>query len=221
MSKPYNDIRGVHSASSDVTLPENSFKSDKQLQEVQTIMGIDVNNIENERNIAIQPFQIWKHFKGSLAVIVNVTKHSETGEELVNYKCTGGGNHKEGFYSRPKSMFLEKVDKEKYPNATQEYRFELYEGKDNLNSDLGKLLKRLYATDFTFTYDNNHRRIDVRTSNDVIIRISCVDESINKNPYQVVELERIKGTENKFKKRNTEYWTFKEVMRYLCSECDG
>ena len=28
-------------------------------------------------------------------------------------------------YLRPYNMFLEKVDKEKYPNVKQEYRFEL------------------------------------------------------------------------------------------------
>lgn len=32
MSKSYSDIRGVRLASSNATLPENSFKSDKQLQ---------------------------------------------------------------------------------------------------------------------------------------------------------------------------------------------
>ena len=52
---------------------------------------------------------------------------SETGEKLVVYRCmdnNGKTNHKDGIYARPLDMFLSKVDHEKYPDATQKYRFE-------------------------------------------------------------------------------------------------
>jgi hypothetical protein len=51
--------------------------------------------------------------------VICVCKHTETEEELVVYEHNGK------IWARPKDMFLSKVDKEKYPNITQEYRFEL------------------------------------------------------------------------------------------------
>ena len=75
----------------------------------------------------IKPYTLWNHFKGTRALVLAVAKHSETGEELVVYRCmdnNGKTNHKDGIYARPIDMFLSEVDHEKYPDVTQKYRFE-------------------------------------------------------------------------------------------------
>lgn len=63
----------------------------------------------------------YRHFKGGLYKVICIALHTETNETLVVYK-----NIKSGVvFTRNMQMFLSKVDKEKYPDCTQEYRFEL------------------------------------------------------------------------------------------------
>ena len=79
--------------------------------------------VEPERSL--EPYSKWRHFKGTIAEVITVCKHSETGEELVVYRCTGNHgqtNHSDGVYARPKEMFLSEVDHEKYPDVKQKYR---------------------------------------------------------------------------------------------------
>ena len=65
---------------------------------------------------------IVRHFKGKFYTIKGVAWHSETGEKYMVYRA----NYDDcKLYVRPYDMFMEKVDKEKYPDVQQEYRFEL------------------------------------------------------------------------------------------------
>ena len=74
--------------------------------------------------------RVYRHFKGDHYLVEDVACHSETGEEYVIYrKLYGDGS----LWIRPKAMFLEKVDRTKYPDCPQEYRFQLLE-IDSVNS---------------------------------------------------------------------------------------
>lgn len=65
---------------------------------------------------------IYRHFKGHRVKVLHVAKDTETAGALhVIYQHIGTGE----IWTRPYSMFVSPVDREKYPDAAQEYRFEL------------------------------------------------------------------------------------------------
>ena len=72
----------------------------------------------------LQIWRVYRHFKGDYYLVEGVANDSETGAPFVIYRKLYGDG---GLWLRPLEMFLSKVEKEKYPDCPQEYRFELQE----------------------------------------------------------------------------------------------
>lgn len=72
-----------------------------------------------ERTVTIG--KTYKHFKGQEYKVLMIARDSETMADIVIYEALYG-NHI--IWARPYDMFNSKVDKEKYPEIEQEYRFE-------------------------------------------------------------------------------------------------
>ena len=80
----------------------------------------------------IEKGDVVKHFKREISdtknnpdiylyQVIDFAMHTETEESLVIYKALYDDKK---CYARPETDFYSKVDREKYPQITQKYRFE-------------------------------------------------------------------------------------------------
>ena len=63
----------------------------------------------------------YRHFKGNLYKVIDIVKDSESDGEIVIYEAQYGDHTR---WARPYDMFISKVDKDKYPEVKQTYRFQ-------------------------------------------------------------------------------------------------
>jgi len=66
--------------------------------------------------------RVYRHFKGDYYLVEDLARDSETDEPVVIYRKLYEDG---GLWVRPLSMFLGEVDREKYPDCPQQYRFQL------------------------------------------------------------------------------------------------
>ena len=72
----------------------------------------------------LQNGRVYRHFKGDYYLVEGLAHDSESGVPCVIYRKLYGDG---GLWVRPLEMFLSRVDREKYPEVRQEYRFQLQE----------------------------------------------------------------------------------------------
>ena len=64
---------------------------------------------------------LYRHFKGNLYKVLLLATHTETEEEMVVYQAMYGEGK---LWVRPLELFASEVDKEKYPDCQQTFKYE-------------------------------------------------------------------------------------------------
>ena len=70
--------------------------------------------------------QVYRHFKGNVYEVIALAVNADNREEVVVYKSL----NKDKVFVRSYRGFVSEVNKEKYPDVTQKYRFELVSDRE-------------------------------------------------------------------------------------------
>ncbi len=85
----------------------------------------------------IKAGEYYRHFKGGQYQVTAIARDANTEEKVVVYQALYG---EEDFWVRPYEEFVGPVDREKYPDAGQTWRFEKIEETTELNPLLLRFL---------------------------------------------------------------------------------
>ena len=86
----------------------------------------------------IKAGEYYRHFKGGQYQVTAIARDANTEEKVVVYQALYG---EEEFWVRPYEEFASEVDREKYPDAEQTWRFEKIEEPQQMNPLLLRFLE--------------------------------------------------------------------------------
>ena len=87
-----------------------------------------------EKRDVPRPGEFYRHFKNRLYQIIAVAYDAETEQQVVVYQALYGEYR---VWVRPLANFLSRTDREKYPEASQEWRFERVRLAQNVSAPEG------------------------------------------------------------------------------------
>ncbi|MBQ9591175.1 MAG: DUF1653 domain-containing protein [Butyrivibrio sp.] len=152
-----------------------------------------------------RPQELYRHFKGNLYQIITIAVHSETREEMVVYQALYG-DYK--VYVRPLDMFMSKVDRVKYPDVKQEYRFEKVNATKQEQSFDKPVVNNKSCDDVFKKTDEKEDKSD---------RFKDERDSFRKNPYKHSEIMD-KSVDEEAKELNLDPLVIKFLDADLASE---
>lgn len=146
---------------------------------MRTIKGIEITNQDIERLINEGKKLKFMHFKGKEVVTESLAYDAETAEKRVIYHHVDSTK----LWDRLLDEFLSEVDHEKYPEATQLYRFEFLGCiEENSISDEINKIPSIYQEDEYITQDNKDQTIEESKSD-----IQNIEDSENNSNKTVEE----------------------------------
>lgn len=145
---------------------------------------------------------IYRHFKGNLYEVIIIARDSETLEEKVVYKAVNG----EDAYVRNLAMFLSKVDREKYPDVKQEFRFQLVTDEKVRMAEAESVKEEPVMEDQNLIFDF----LDLDKTNDKIQFLMHNKEKVTENVLSVVA-QSLDFAESKV----TMNERFDDILKYL------
>lgn len=98
----------------------NLLKSVPICSNVENLVIMPKGDDEDEFRPYPKPEQVYRHFKGNMYQVLFMARNAENEDYMVVYKSLVNGAN----YVRSAENFMSKVDKDKYPEIDQYYRFE-------------------------------------------------------------------------------------------------